>query len=80
MEELIRRVLFLPPAASTVAPGIDALHAVVLGISTLGAIATTLAIAAFVVRYRVRGLRRFAHGDPPRPRRRWAPSPWARRP
>jgi cytochrome c oxidase subunit 2 len=54
MNELMRRLLALPEQASTVAPGIDALHYVVIGISVLGAAGVTVAVIVFLVRFHAR--------------------------
>jgi cytochrome c oxidase subunit 2 len=56
MNELLRRILFLPPQASSVAREIDTLHYFVIITTMLGAILVTGVGAYFVVRYRARGL------------------------
>ena len=48
-------LLALPPEASTVAPGIDALHALVISVTMIGATLVALIALYFVVRYRRRG-------------------------
>jgi cytochrome c oxidase subunit II len=61
VNELFRRLLCLPPQASSVAPGIDALHYAVIGCAALGAIVLTIATGAFMIIYRERA------GARPRP-------------
>ncbi len=71
MNELMRRLLFLPEQASTIARDIDWLHYFVIVVTMLGA----TGVAAFVLYYIVR-YRESAHrgGDqPPDPRRFHAP-------
>jgi len=69
VNELLRRVLFLPPQASTVAPEIDHLHFFVILVTMFGAAAITVISLFFVVRYRARG--GFVPEDPSaRPSRR----------
>ncbi|HEY8923638.1 MAG TPA: cytochrome c oxidase subunit II [Polyangia bacterium] len=72
MNELLRRILFLPPQASTVAKEIDQLHYFVILTTMLGATALTLVGLAFVVRYRMRG-----DGEPPREDPTANPPRWA---
>ena len=55
MNELLRRILFLPPQASTVARHIDYLHYSVILTTMFGAGAITIIGLAFVIRYRARG-------------------------
>jgi cytochrome c oxidase subunit 2 len=52
MNELFRRLLALPPQASTVARDLDTLHYVVIGTSVLGALGVACATAWFLWRYR----------------------------
>lgn len=68
MNELLRRVLYLPPQASTVARDIDVLHYTVIGAASVVALLTFLLIASFLVRFRERP------GYQPRARRfpKWA--------
>lgn len=54
MNELLRRILFLPPQASTVAAEIDALHYFVILTTMAGATLVTLVGGWFIVRYRRR--------------------------
>lgn len=73
MNELLRRILFLPPQASTVAAEIDGLHYFVIIVTMLGAVAVTLFGGYFLIRYR----RRFGrivgtHRKPPSPIPFWA--------
>lgn len=51
MNELFRKLLALPPQASTTAPEIDAFHYVVIGISMIGAAAVAIAVAVFLLRF-----------------------------
>jgi cytochrome c oxidase subunit 2 len=51
MNELFRRLLALPPQASTMARELDTLHYVVITTSLLGAVGVAVAIAVFLVRY-----------------------------
>ncbi len=55
MNELLRRLLFLPPQSSTVARAIDGLHYFVIISTMLGAVVVTLIGGWFLIRYR-RGL------------------------
>jgi cytochrome c oxidase subunit 2 len=66
MNELMRKILGLPPQASTVAFEIDVLHYVVISIALLGAILVTATIAVLLVRFR---RRESGTAPPPRPRR-----------
>jgi cytochrome c oxidase subunit II len=52
MNELFRRLLNLPPQASTMARDIDTLHYLVISTSVIGAIAVASATAWFLWRYR----------------------------
>ena len=52
MNELLRRLLFLPPQASTVAHDIDGLHYFVIISTMLGALLVTLVGGWFLIRYR----------------------------
>ncbi|HEY4240386.1 MAG TPA: cytochrome c oxidase subunit II [Kofleriaceae bacterium] len=62
MNELLRRLLDLPPQGSTVARGIDALHFTVIGTGVVVAAIAFALLVGFLVRYR--------ESDPrPRPRR-----------
>jgi cytochrome c oxidase subunit 2 len=54
VNELLRRVLFLPPQASSVAAEIDALHFVVIATTMFGALLITAVGIVFVIRYRTR--------------------------
>jgi cytochrome c oxidase subunit 2 len=63
LNELLRRALFLPPQASTVAKQIDGLHFFVIVTTMLGAAAITLAGLIMLVRYRARD-DRFRPEDP----------------
>lgn len=67
--ELLRRILFLPPQASTVAPEIDRLHYFVIGVTMFGAVVITVVGVWFVIRYRARTKevpREHPGGAPPR--------------
>ncbi|CAN5620359.1 cytochrome c oxidase subunit II [soil metagenome] len=55
MNELLRRLLNLPPQASSVARGIDTLHYVVIVTTFLGVALVAAVTLAFIVRYRRRG-------------------------
>lgn len=55
INEFLRRLLFLPPQASSVAREIDYLHYFVIITTMAGATAITLAGVVFVIRYRARG-------------------------
>src|SRR5512146_3151127 len=52
MNDFIRRVLFLPPQASSVAQGLDQLHFVVIGTTMCGATLVAIFAAYFMIRYR----------------------------
>ena len=54
MNELFRRILFLPPQASTVAAEIDGLHYFVITVTMFGAFMVTLFGGYFLIRYRRR--------------------------
>lgn len=54
MNELLRRILFLPPQRSTVAADIDALHYAVIIATMIGATGVALAAGYFLIRYRRR--------------------------
>ena len=54
MNELIRRLLFLPPQASTFARGIDGLHFFVISITMLSATLIALVALYFTWRYRAK--------------------------
>ncbi len=54
MNELLRRILFLPPQRSTVAAEIDALHYAVIIATMIGATGVALAASYFLFRYRRR--------------------------
>jgi cytochrome c oxidase subunit 2 len=71
MNEMMRKLLALPPQASTVAQEIDVLHYVVITLSLLGAIVVAGTVAVLLVRYRRR-----PGGTPPAPRPRRIPV-WA---
>ena len=65
MNELLRRILFLPPQASSVARELDYLHYFVIGVTLAGATLVALCVGYFIVRYR--------HRLPTPPRGRVAP-------
>lgn len=70
MIDLLRDLLMLPRGASTVADGIDLLHAVVIGTAMLGALGVALTALEFVRRHR-------AHGrDLTAPTPRWVTPRW----
>jgi cytochrome c oxidase subunit 2 len=52
MNELLRRLLFLPLQRSTVAKDIDALHYFVISVTLAGSVLVFLMAAIFVIRYR----------------------------
>ncbi len=52
MNDLLRRLLALPEEASTVAPGIDRLHCMVILTTLAGALAVGLAAVGFAIRFR----------------------------
>jgi cytochrome c oxidase subunit 2 len=54
MNELLRRVLFLPRQASSVARQLDYLHYFVIGVTMAGAALVALVAAYFILRYRQR--------------------------
>src|SRR5262245_51133856 len=54
MNELLRRLLFLPEQGSTVARDVDTLHYLVIGTTMAGATVVFLTALAFVVRFRRR--------------------------
>jgi cytochrome c oxidase subunit 2 len=53
--DLLRELLALPPGGSTIADGIDLLHAVVIGTAMLGALVVALVALGFVRRHRAHG-------------------------
>jgi cytochrome c oxidase subunit II len=55
MNELLRKLLFLPPQASSVARHIDQLHFSVIITTMVGAAAITIVGVALLIRYRARG-------------------------
>jgi cytochrome c oxidase subunit II len=59
MNELLRRLLFLPPQASTFASEVDALHFFVISMTMLGAFVVTVIGGYFLIRYRRRSGRAF---------------------
>lgn len=54
MNEILRRILFLPPQSSTMASQIDALHYAVILTTMVGSALVGLAAVVFVIRYRHR--------------------------
>lgn len=56
MNELMRRLLFLPPQASSVARQIDYLHYFVISATMAGATLVALVAAYFIIRYRRRSV------------------------
>ena len=54
MNELLRRILFLPPQASTMAADIDALHYFVIGVTLFSSALVGAVAWAFIVRFRRR--------------------------
>jgi cytochrome c oxidase subunit 2 len=54
MNELMRKLLFLPEQASTVSKEIDGLHYFVITVTMIGATLVALASLYFIVRYRAR--------------------------
>jgi len=68
MNQLMRKLLFLPPQASSMAAEIDALHYVVILTTLLGAALTTAVAVFFVVKYRARGPEAERPRDKPAPR------------
>ena len=71
MNQFLRRILFLPPQASTVAREIDYLHYFVILTTMAGATVLTVVGVAFVIRYRARG------GEVPREDPAARPPVWA---
>jgi cytochrome c oxidase subunit 2 len=67
MNELLRKLLFLPPEASSLARSIDRLHYFVIGVTMLGAFGVTLLALAFVIRYRARTDEDLSAAQPPAP-------------
>ncbi|HEX4338554.1 MAG TPA: cytochrome c oxidase subunit II [Polyangiaceae bacterium] len=55
MQELLRKMLFLPVEASGTSRHIDRLHFVVIGVTFAGAFLVAAVVLAFVVRFRARG-------------------------
>ncbi len=68
MNELLRRILFLPPQASTVARELDQLHYAVIIVTMLGAFGVAAAVGYFLVRYRRSARRGEPAPDPDRSR------------
>jgi cytochrome c oxidase subunit II len=66
VNQLLRRILFLPPQASSVARDIDSLHYFVIITTMLGATLVTGVGAYFVIRYRARGDETPRRPPPPR--------------
>jgi cytochrome c oxidase subunit II len=65
VNDFMRRLLFLPEQASTVARGIDYLHYFVITVTMIGAAAVALASLYYIVRYRQRpGQRLTPRGRP----------------
>ena len=54
MIEFFRRLLLLPPEASSVAPGLDALDVFIFLLTIVGAFGVAIALAVFYLRYRDR--------------------------
>jgi cytochrome c oxidase subunit 2 len=52
VNELLRKLLFLPEQRSSVAQHIDSLHYFVIGVTMAGSVAVALAVFYFLVRYR----------------------------
>ncbi len=67
MNELFRRLLFLPPQASGFARQFDYLHYAVITVSMLGTFGVALALVWFSFRYRRKGARDDIHRERPRP-------------
>jgi cytochrome c oxidase subunit II len=65
MNELLRRILFLPPQASSLAREIDYLHYFVIGVTMAGATLVALVAGYFILRYRHRGERAPTAPTPP---------------
>jgi cytochrome c oxidase subunit 2 len=57
VNELLRRLLFLPEQGSTLAADVDALHYFVIGVTMLGATGVALVAVVFVIRFHSRGVR-----------------------
>lgn len=55
MNEILRRILFLPPQSSSLSRDIDTLHYFVIGATMGGAFLVTIVGAWFLIRYRQRG-------------------------
>jgi cytochrome c oxidase subunit 2 len=64
LNELLRRALFLPPQASTMARDVDTLHYFIIITTMAGATAITLAGLILVVRYRARARADETREDP----------------
>ena len=64
MDELLRKLLALPPQASSVAADIDRLHFVVISVTMLGATLVAAVALWFVVKYRARKPDEVALGEP----------------
>ena len=54
MNDIMRRLLWLPPQASTLAPKIDSLHYFVITVTMISSIATGLLAFFFFFKYRAR--------------------------
>ena len=61
MNELLRKLLYLPEQGSTVAAGVDFLHYTVIGVTMAGSTAVFLVAAWFTIRYRRRDERLTPH-------------------
>jgi cytochrome c oxidase subunit 2 len=72
-DALLRGILFLPPAASSMATDIDRLHFSVIFVTMLGATVLVIAAGYFCVRYRQRRPRGFSEARPLAP----TPPLWA---
>ena len=72
-DSFMRKLLFLPPQASSVASDIDRLHYAVILITMLGALTITAISIVFCLRYRARRARAAAESREPAPR----PAFWA---
>jgi cytochrome c oxidase subunit II len=77
LHDFLRRLLFLPEQASSVAREIDALHYVVITITMLGTLVITAVAAVFCMRYRSRRSYRPDVEPPPGPRPAPRPPLWA---
>jgi cytochrome c oxidase subunit 2 len=73
LDEMLRRLLFLPPAASSMAGAIDHLHYSVILVTFAGAALLVVAAAYFCLRYRRRRARATSESRPPAP----TPPVWA---